>query len=1488
MCPAAMTRSALLYAEKGYAGNPVRLKPGLYRNISDEYLSGLGSVDLPDAIEAVFFTEPDFQGEALAQRDDLAEVPDVHQKIGSLVVLDRSHYRQNYIILFEEPGFKGRAQLLVLPEHWQKPEQTSPTETSIGDPIIAEDNAPAFARQAANLLPGVGSVWIPPGVAIDILSAEGNATLRGDISELPADLRYIQPRRDKLLQGSSILTSNELYGDVAKSGEIFNAWGAIFTFDSNMKRWLVPEDLAVFLFENEQLNGNYEVIVGGRDDMSHFGWVPNTFSFPKTPKGVDGVIAFSGVTSSYSLSDGTVVKCLGINETVVVPPGSPMPDTPSAWFPPEYCLVMRNGERIGANGRLDQYRSLKDGIVTRFSGVMSNPEGYGLTIDRIPSSLLNAPDELRFGGVLLRPENWYHLAQTWDGKTMRWILDGKVVQESNLEGVHIKNQEWEVGQGFRGGIAQLRVWNQSLPVEFIQKNRFPGADAANYWGNGQTPTPIAQPDLSAFVALPDAVLIPAALPASPEKTMLMQAMIRQTDAEHQQQMAIAHQEASALNAQALDKAQYKMAQAHEKARRDIHFNGLKHIAFTRGSSLLLGKPGKNNLSLFPKYNIRLYDLTINKQLDSLIYTDQFLFFASDLSYELNNNQLLFPKNPPILALASANTENLDISVLNGDNHIKTGLYFLEYDGTLYRTWGYKEDGEYYFDDPLALNLESDRILPGATRTWNLVVAYIRSLPDNVYRTRMYCTNGIEIYRGCDQFKATNDLSNASIKQLYFYFDIVIPHALSPNPVALDTYVVDKETTLVWIDAKDEVIRTVKILDDDNEEDSLRVKRPVDLYPAFNPAHSISLCKIPNPYKPEEEVVYIYWISGEKKILEAPILDTPGRYLDLYDDLSGPESAKQHVSIVETEEIVGTEWAEESFTLALEFRDPMVFGPFNIKEGLEITLRLNLDARLLDDNSFLSFNLADPWMIGYRSLANHHQGGSTYYNFSNPLPLGEWMDVKIMIENRTEGPCIIVYKDDQTLCGTIIGKRDEYDNNEIYFQLPALLVDHFNNGFPGAQLAEIVVRSAQDTVLAYVAANKVEGKVESKKKHFNLRCFTDKEHQPTDMPDIKKKVLSMQNLDEYISFSPVQMNLQQGWTATAVLIWEPLESMQSPVCVYELATFEGEDRLVCYIDKDGMPRLYFRWEGIVYMDQNEDPYDPYLYKLKAGEERRLTWMIDPNGAFKSYIDGRIATWGQLAVKPTLKVFEGHRLGIPCAFQDHHIVGNALDDQNAMDNQHFDGFTGKIIRFTAWNTYVPNAIYGLSGTPEESSSWDRSLITIESKRRYLRAGRLDGQEPPVTLFPIELDGPFVVESEMEWADAQHAYAHNQLAAAREYQAHQKMEGLKNAQSKLADTQLTYNAAQEKSRADISTAQEKADADISAESMRKANADLKAALTRSEGKKQVDSIKEDGTQKYNDKVTAASAEKNQRIADKEKERTAKRNELANKKAEYDNKKR
>ncbi len=237
--------------------------------------------------------------------------------------------------------------------------------------------------------------------------------------------------------------------------------------------------------------------------------------------------------------------------------------------------------------------------------------------------------------------------------------------------------------------------------------------------------------------------------------------------------------------------------------------------------------------------------------------------------------------------------------------------------------------------------------------------------------------------------------------------------------------------------------------------------------------------------------------------------------------------------------------------------------------------------------------------------------------------------------------------------------------------------------------------------------------------------------------------------------------------------------------------------------------------------------------------------------------------KISLPKGVRVFEGHALGAPNAAQTHEMIAGALlkrDDAR----QVFAAFQGRIVRFGAWNCTVPQAAKGWEHTPGPDPTWARSLVTVESKRRYLHAGRLDGQEPPLTLFPIELDGGLNIETALDQAHAELTLAHAQKAAAEEQAAQLKAAALQDAHARLDAAAQDLTATQTKAAADMAAAQTQADRDKAAARDRMSDADAQAERDRVQGKQDADQYKADKKKTAEDTETRAAADNRARVAD------------------------
>ncbi|MBK6929672.1 MAG: hypothetical protein IPH12_01975 [Saprospirales bacterium] len=1101
VCPAPMDNAARLYPEKGYDGNVVRLKPGLYRDLADEHLPTLGSACLPEDIEAVFFTEPDFRGEALAQRDDLHEVPEKHRQIGSAVILDRAHRRQNHVVLFEEAGYQGEAEVLILPDFWQKLDTVStedkPHLTQAGSawvppgvaleveqllslpptPFTAEPvdykmpnvtvqtseqgtvtvtvldfecppmawpkEPPLFkmvkespkpyedmplklyvnvppnhrlyvfekadydgrvavisgkqelsnhpwligsaiyvatpngmegiigirSKGKGNDLPEVrlfplgtqtpdNSVewhfWIPPGFRLKPITmgekqewGPGSyknipvsahqvvqvtrTTLRGDLSTLPEGVTRIEPRRDAPLTGTEMIytTADDPVKEQKSPPKAWPDTPPVF------KTVRIPEGYALFLFEQANYGGRHQIVVDSRDDLSDLPWTPGSAAYAETPDDWDGVL------------------CLK-QDVKIFAPGNTLPAETDAWFPPGYCLVKDSGERMGANGLLTG-KNMNGYAVERYLGIIANDAGYGLTIERRAGELRGAPDELRFGGVLLRPDRWYHLAQTWDGQTLQWILDGRPVKQLPWS-VQFENTNWVLGQGFRGAVAQLRAWGQALTADQIRDLRYPGASIPTVDGALRREL---MPDLNSYAQPPDAAVVAADLPRAPADTVLVQGMQQQVDAEHQQNMQAARQDAAALTAQGRKQAQRKLARAREQARRDIHFKGIKMMGFVRGDSFWKGKPGAGQLErkYYADHQTRFLDLAIDEENRMFSIIDGSNWQVN----HFNDNVRINPHDPfPPRALAIDGSGTNDLSKIGGV--VYTGVYWVLSNGKFHRTWylpnGKKTDKhKELFEAPL-----------GDPNAWDMALDTVRQV--------LYWTNGRELYWS----KVDSESPT---------YDILLPHVASPFPVAV---AVALDGSLVWLDAEDEVLRMLPF-----DQQTSKFGKPKDLYPAPKPTRGLAVCSLADEQCSGNEAAFVYWVAKERRTLEVPVLDTPGRYIEIDYDPPG----KQSKTIVAIEELYGAKWSPASILLSLYPIEDTNYGPFylGLNESIEIYARLWLDGHITRDyrdihGSIIRIAINNDY--GLRNSIIIADGGlyntGDYFSDYEHFPQGEWVDL----------------------------------------------------------------------------------------------------------------------------------------------------------------------------------------------------------------------------------------------------------------------------------------------------------------------------------------------------------------------------------------------------------------------------------------------------------------------------------------------------------------
>ena len=733
------------------------------------------------------------------------------------------------------------------------------------------------------------------------------------------------------------------------------------------------------------------------------------------------------------------------------------------------------------------------------------------------------------------------------------------------------------------------------------------------------------------------------------------------------------------------------------------------------------------------------------------------------------------------------------------------------------------------------------------------------------KQRLYWTNGQELYQ--------SDVSLDTPEN----FQILAPHAISPAPIAL---AVAPEGSLLWLDAEDEVLRMLPF-----DKDTEKFGKPKDLYPAPNPTRGLAVCSLADDQNSGKEAAFVYWVAAERRTLEVPVLDTPGRYIDLYYEPERNKEYCQHVDMVAVDEITGAYWQDANWVMYTLGGENTSYGPFSLSPGFAIDAKIRLDASNPPDSADSAIITIDLGIGLDEELIQIRRNG-LHFSFADDsawtFPEDQWFDLRVEIHAKLM--VTVFVNGQQVFQRGDLWQWNEHtvvDNSipEATVYIPAI---RYEPGYAKGEIYQVQVVSLDkpETILAQRTAISHDGAV-----NIDPNPNPNKLVAGTLDNGAQTKILTLLNPDDVLAFEPIRLDLHQGWTACAELIWdgEPSGST-APVCLYELATFEGDDRLVCGIEPDGLPKLYLRWEG--HLLTKEDGETKSSKRIAAGSQQRVTWTLSANGRATTYIDEEAVWEMQINGPGGVKVFESHRLGAPNTDQTHAEVKGALLNDTDDAQTIFTGFTGKIIRFGAWNSYVPKAAEGWDQTPGPDPTWARSLVTVESKRRYLHAGRLDGLEPSVTLFPLDMDGGLSIETSLDQAHADLTHAHNQQAAAEAYAAQLKEAALQDAHDKAAAATKHLADTQTKATADTAAAQEKANTDKAAESKHKADADAQAERDRVTGADQAKATREKGKQKAETQESRAADDKKDKIGKANSQLSKKRQDRDAKQAEYDEK--
>jgi len=318
---APMDNRARLFLKENYEGAPLRLEPGIYPRLEFEQFSdadaddsitdkkaipSVGSIDLPEGVEAVFFSETNFRGKAYPYRDDISRVTLSKRTVGSVLILDRRHRKQSHVVLFEKEmtditRYSGKGQVLQIPQSW------TPNFKE------AKDLPSDVTDHHLHILDKVGSVWVPPGIALDLIGIQDDVTQDAKTIAKPTSEMSFTLLNDLENRKSKVKTWNEDAPNFA-------------TVD-------IPEGLVLFLFENDWFEGRYRILTGKHEEVKKNQWAPNSAVLAAAPDGTDGILVFKPFPQVYP--EGSYLSEWKTNDDKEIP---------EVWIPTEFALMQSTSE----------------------------------------------------------------------------------------------------------------------------------------------------------------------------------------------------------------------------------------------------------------------------------------------------------------------------------------------------------------------------------------------------------------------------------------------------------------------------------------------------------------------------------------------------------------------------------------------------------------------------------------------------------------------------------------------------------------------------------------------------------------------------------------------------------------------------------------------------------------------------------------------------------------------------------------------------------------------------------------------------------------------------------------------------------------------------------------------------------------------------------------------------------------------------------------
>jgi len=492
--------------------------------------------------------------------------------------------------------------------------------------------------------------------------------------------------------------------------------------------------------------------------------------------------------------------------------------------------------------------------------VLVDENGFGLTLDKIPGARPDLPVELRFGGAPVPAHRWTHLALRWEAGSCTWLVNGRKVKSGAMPGP--AGAGWTLGRGYAGGVAGVRAFAAARTDEAIRRERF--ADTAPSEPNAYLPF---AGGLGAFEGVPGIVVMTADLPMAPTNAPLATSLGSKVRAGHEAAAADRRRETAHQSEAARAQADRHREQRSQAIRRALHIDSIAHFGFVRGNWVYHGSRTADGLTLTGNYyptNLVQSDVAIVVDADGT--SDYYrALIGGALNIRDKDNYLVAEASSighaPRALVCDPTGQN---GTRSQDGKLLTGIYWIEEDGSLCRTWYLPGSHIAGKRQVLLASMPVPRVPVGEPGQWDMAL-------DTVHQI-LYWTNGREIYQASVQADEPDS------------FELLVPNAVSPAPRALT---VAPDGALVWLDGETETlrIRRLKTTQEQNPLPDVRYREAEfggieDLHHAPNPGRGVAVCRARRTTGGAVKTSVAYWVAQGRRSVEAAVPQGMGRYVDI--------------------------------------------------------------------------------------------------------------------------------------------------------------------------------------------------------------------------------------------------------------------------------------------------------------------------------------------------------------------------------------------------------------------------------------------------------------------------------------------------------------------------------------------------------------------------------------------------------------------------------